>query len=209
MALCNKSAHAIRPFLPCRILSLGWPNDIERLETFAASTMDVVDVVAHRGMERIVDLSYPIDLGQYDLVIDPGTLEHVPNIAQGFINAASAVRPGGHIMHHGPITMLNHGYWNLNPNWFVDFYDHNGFKIELMEMTSNGTCFDDVTMRSWPNSNVCERFVVPSESLILVVAERNQDRPISLPLCQSHWLTQSHSPIIKSLIVSCPEPKQA
>jgi hypothetical protein len=51
------------------------------------STLECVDIVASRGCERIVDLNYSAELGQYDLVLDCGTTEHCFNVGQAIINA--------------------------------------------------------------------------------------------------------------------------
>jgi len=82
-----------------------------------------------RGDEIIADLNHPCELGQYDLVIDPGTLEHCFNIAQAAFNAANAVKVGGHILHVNPVSMVNHGFYNLSPTWYYDFYKANDFEI--------------------------------------------------------------------------------
>lgn len=53
--------------------------------------LDVFDVIKERGCEIIADLNYPIvdeHLGQYDVVMDVGTLEHCFNIAQAGMNMA-------------------------------------------------------------------------------------------------------------------------
>ena len=54
-----------------------------------------VDVHASRGVERIVDLNAPAELGKYDIVMDMGTIEHCFNIGQALKNAVNAVDIGG------------------------------------------------------------------------------------------------------------------
>lgn len=105
------------------------PETTELLTLMGAQSVSYVDIVASRGQEKIVDLNAPAELGQFDLVIDPGTLEHCFNIGQGFVNAANAVKVGGHIFHANPASMMNHGFWGLNPTTYWDFYQHNGFDV--------------------------------------------------------------------------------
>jgi hypothetical protein len=160
MGLVRASLEAIAPYVRgARILSLGYPDllatpedlrDVlgatpaparadtgrpETLETFASigAAMRIVDVAAVRGVEELVDLNIPQDLGEYDLVLDAGTLEHCfcPGIA--LLNMAGAVRAGGRIFHAPPVSMLNHGFYNLCPTLFNDFYLQNGWAIELQE----------------------------------------------------------------------------
>ena len=185
MALNQVTAEELKKHLPGRILSFGHPGHIERVD-LTGSTLASVDLFGHEGMEWIADLSLPHDFGPYDVVLDPGTIEHCSNPAQAFINAASAVRSGGVIIHESPVTMVNHGYWNLCPSWFEDFYGHNRFKIERMELTK-GPSYDAVKIVPWPTSNRCEFIHLPMETCVLVVARRHGTDPITLPLCEKKW----------------------
>ena len=97
------------------------------------STLECVDVICWRGFERVLDLNEPHDLGEFDLVIDPGTTEHCFNIGQAIMNAARAVRVGGRIYHSPPMTMINHGFYNVCPTALWDFYEQNGWRIEFLE----------------------------------------------------------------------------
>ena len=105
------------------------PDTLELFEQVGA-TLTVVDFTPERGMERIADLNYPHDLGKFDLVIDPGTLEHCFHIGQALMNAANAVKAGGKIFHLSPVSMINHGFYNLCPTLYFDFYTQNGWKVE-------------------------------------------------------------------------------
>lgn len=94
--------------------------------------VDYVDIVQVRGPERIVDLNYPEDWHgeKYDVVIDGGTSEHCFNIGQVFKNILAAVQPdGGIVIHINPLNMMNHGFWNICPTAYVDFYGDNGFEM--------------------------------------------------------------------------------
>lgn len=85
-----------------------------------------IDLVRSRGAERIEDLNLPLatDLaGRFDIVLDPGTVEHCFNVGQAFRNVRDAAKPGGIIIHENPLSMVNHGFWNINPGTYHDFYD--------------------------------------------------------------------------------------
>jgi hypothetical protein len=109
----------------------------ETVETFAllGSTLKCIDIHASRGCEEIIDLNYLTNLGKFDLVIDAGTIEHCFNIGHAILNASNAVKAGGHIFHSPPMTMLNHGFYNVCPTLLFDFYYQNGWEIE--HLTSN------------------------------------------------------------------------
>ena len=108
------------------------PESFEFFEHMGA-TLECVDYHQTTGDEKIVDLNEPHDLGKFDLVLDPGTLEHCFNIGQAIINASQAVKVGGRILHLSPMTMMNHGFYNICPTFFHDFYGQNNWEITTLE----------------------------------------------------------------------------
>ncbi len=111
---------------------------VESVHFFALLGFDleVLDVVEARGGELLHDLNEPVPQrlhARYALVVDPGTLEHCFNIAQAAKNVAEMVAPGGCAFHGNPLNMYNHGFYNLNPTWYSDFYAANGFRLESIE----------------------------------------------------------------------------
>lgn len=101
--------------------------------------LDVFDIVQERGCEILCDLNTTLFVTDwrknrglsysYDLVLDVGTLEHCFNIGQAAFNMASLVRDGGYILHENPFNWGNHGFYGLNPTWYADFYEANGFEL--------------------------------------------------------------------------------
>lgn len=138
-----------------------------------------VDVKEIRGGERICDLNYPQDLGRFDLVIDPGTLEHCFNVGQALMNAANAVDSGGHIFHISPISMVNHGFWMMSPTLYHDFYGQNGFDILEAHV---------VKREHMAEMPMTQRYGVASEVSMYVVARRNTLSPLKYPV-QTKYLT--------------------
>ena len=178
----------IQKHLPGSILSLGYPDHMEGHVDLRGSTLTCVDIVAHHGTERVVDLSVLQDLGKFDLVLDSGTTEHCANICNAYINAASAVKVGGHIIHEVPINMPNHGYWNISPIWFFDFYEANKFVVLRCDRTLSAP-FDQSRVLPWPGGSCVEQLnIVPEVSCTLCVARRTTDAPIVIPKCQDIWL---------------------
>lgn len=147
------------------------PETFELFE-FLGVKLTVVDFTKDRGMERIADLNHPQDLGEYDVVIDPGTIEHCFNIGQAFINAACAVKEGGLIMHLSPMTMLNHGFYNLNPTLYHDFYGQNGWdlrEVKILTATS-------------PRTSLTGRFDMHIDHLLRVQAFRKPESTLRFPV---------------------------
>ena len=152
----------------------------ETCHTFGllGSTLDCVDIHASRGCERIVDLNVPQELGEYDLVIDAGTIEHCFHIGQANNNAAGAVKVGGRIFHSPPMSMGNHGFYNLNPTLFFDFYTQNDWVLDNLSGV-NKTQHGPV-----PHT---KRFTLPAESSLHVLAKRTHARAFKTPM-QSKYL---------------------
>jgi len=142
--------------------------------------LDVIDIYAARGGEIIVDLNQPLPadfLLRYDLIIDPGTCEHCFNIGQAAINLAGMMKQGGFLVQVMPLNMLNHGFYNINPTWFHDFYPANGFQIQFLRGVSNIVW--DPQVFDLP---AFDRFrEVPPDSLIIAVVKRQEISPFKLP----------------------------
>lgn len=132
----------------------------------------IVDFTADHGIETIADLNHPQDFGVFDLVIDPGTLEHCFNIGQAFMTAANAVKEGGAICHLSPMSMLNHGFYNLNPTLFYDFYTQNGWEVRDFKV---------LPFRG-PRVEVSDRFDMHSEYLMRVIAFRTNSSSLKYPV---------------------------
>jgi hypothetical protein len=144
--------------------------------------LDVIDVVEARGGEIIQDLNDPLPEAhhaRYAAVLDAGTLEHCFNIGQAAKNIASAVAVGGFVMHGNPLNMYNHGFYNLNPTWYHDFYSANGFVVERLDIVA-----DAVSAR--PRIGKApghQRFGgVPENATLLAVARRKSLGEIRWPI---------------------------
>ena len=100
----------------------------------------IADISPARGDEIILDLNMPCPEKmhqEYALVIDGGTLEHCFNIAQAMKNIASMVAQGGWIVQGNPINWYDHGFYNLNPAFYFEFYGKNGFSVEFFKIVTN------------------------------------------------------------------------
>lgn len=130
-----------------------------------------IDIHASRGGERIVDLNgtLPADLiGAFDFVLDPGTLEHCFNIGAAIANVARAVAVGGYVCHFSPMSMFNHGFYNLNPTFFHDFYTQNGFEIALLK----GCVGDPLSSKTFEIPATARFADPPSDASLVVIAKR-------------------------------------
>jgi hypothetical protein len=141
----------------------------------------VIDVAAHSGLERIVDLNRPLpqDLARaFDLVVDTGTCEHCFNVAQAFVNACEALCAGGILVHAAPLNRVNHGFWSFNPTIYPDFFEANGFELQVMTGVT-GTL--GAGMRFFP-VEAFGHFQPPADSALYVVARRREILPLKWPV---------------------------
>lgn len=68
------------------------------------------------------------DTKNYDLVVDNGTMEHVFNVQQFLFNSSKLVKKNGFIIHINPLSgFINHGFYQVSPTLYKDFYASNGF----------------------------------------------------------------------------------
>lgn len=155
----------------------------DSLSIFDALGVDVTvtDIVAARGMERIVDLNEPLpeDLAaQFDFVIDTGTCEHCFNVGVAFRNACEAVKVGGFLVHAAPMNRYNHGFWNFSPTVYPDYFEANGFALHLL---TGVTC--DLVNGFKPFAvQPFARFEGERNAALYVVAERKERRPTVWPV---------------------------
>jgi len=145
--------------------------ETEELFEHLDAKLTIVDFTKDRGMEKIADLNQPHELGKFDLVIDPGTLEHCFNIGQAFLNAANAVKADGYIFHISPMSMMNHGFYNLCPTLLHDFYAQNHWRIEELK----------VMPRPFPVDST-DRFRLGTEYIIRCLVQRMEEEPLRMPI---------------------------
>ena len=110
----------------------------ETIDVFAkmGAKLIILDAIAWTGKEIICDMNQPLSdehHNRFDLIIDPGSLEHIFNVAQGVANMAHAVRVGGYVYHQNPLAFINHGFYSISPTFYMDFYLSNGFTLKELK----------------------------------------------------------------------------
>lgn len=171
--LMRKDSEAIcsRHGIPLRAI----PDAHSFLEA-AGCTLDVYDVVHERGCEIPLDLNLPCVPMDFDIVLDVGTAEHCFNIGMALMNMAEAVKEGGYILHENPSNWGNHGFYNLNPTLFFDFYNQNGFKVEELKLTMKDGRYGEL-------KNPTGRFTFPDEEFnIFCMAKRSKKQRLTYPI---------------------------
>ena len=124
-------------------------SDVEKIPTWScvqdivfknAIQFTFVDFQKYQGDEVLLDLNYPIVdeyVERFDAVLDLGTSEHVFNYPQALMNCHLFAKVGGIIYHEVPLNWPNHGFYNLSPTIFYDFYSDN--RAQLIECSGSFT----------------------------------------------------------------------
>jgi SAM-dependent methyltransferase len=93
--------------------------------------LHVLDLSGYEGADLIADLNQPVPpeyLNRFGLILDGGTMEHVFDIRQGMKNTADMLRPEGRAVHITPVNnYVNHGFVQVSPTLYHDYYVANGF----------------------------------------------------------------------------------
>lgn len=109
--------------------------------------LTVIDFKELRGESRFgpfheTDLNYAISPfafdDRFDIVLDPGTLEHVFNVPVALENIMNFSAPGGYILHWNPLQQPNHGFYNFSPTFYHDFYSANRMKVTEQYVCNHG-----------------------------------------------------------------------
>lgn len=135
-----------------------------------------VDSMPNRGVEELVDLNVRQDGWKdlFTLVINPGTVEHCFDVAAAMFNAWRALAVGGHILHVAPVTMVNHGFWNVCPTALADFLEMNGG--ELLSLVGRDREGFSVSLETQ------KRHKVPQETVLYALARKNKDVAETMPV---------------------------
>lgn len=94
------------------------------VEVLGATTCHSLDVSDYQQSEIICNLNHPVAqvyIGQYDVVFDGGTLEHLSNLPTALTNIFSLLRKGGIYYFGGPCNnWVDHGFFQFSPTFYSD-----------------------------------------------------------------------------------------
>jgi hypothetical protein len=110
----------------------------------------------------------------YDIIFDIGTLEHCFNISQAMQSISLFCKTDGLIIHSNPMTMLNHGFYNLNPTFYYDFYTYNNYEFLTSIMgVGEGVGFVDLPQTQRFNSDA---------KVVCCIVRKTKDSTIVWPM---------------------------
>lgn len=130
-----------------RTLTLGrqyidWGDGFARpaddlFRELGAGKLDALDASEFEGASVIHDLNEPMPeqlKGQFSVVFDGGTLEHVFNAGWALRQCLELVAPGGHYIGASPgNNQMGHGFYQFSPEFYYRVLSRDvGFQVELL-----------------------------------------------------------------------------
>jgi len=107
------------------------------VEVLGATSCHSLDVSDYQQCEIICNLNQPIaqaHIGQYDVVFDGGTLEHLSNLAMALGNIFGLLRLSGIYYFGGPCNnWVDHGFFQFSPTFYSDLCLDNP-DLELLDL---------------------------------------------------------------------------
>lgn len=177
---------------------LGWHGcqwldqvvDTQSFFTALGHHLDAIDRREVRGGEIVHDLNEPLPEalhGRYDILFDPGTIEHCFNVAEAMHSIANLVRVGGYVIQGVGLNYYNHGFYNFSPTFVWDFFGQNGFELMWAEGLNQRNHGREISKFEF---DWVGNFVLPASATsasIYYIARRRSLQPISWPT-QSKYL---------------------
>jgi hypothetical protein len=114
-------------------------SDVEFFQWLGFNTVDSLDFNALEDNNIIFDLNSeqtPEELTEsYDVILDPGTIEHVFHVPNFLKNIHRMLKVGGRIMHFAPASnQIEHGFYSFSPCFFIDYYAKNGYDLVSVKL---------------------------------------------------------------------------
>ena len=117
----------------------------------------------------------PTDLfGKYDFVCDNGTFEHILNQMNCFQAAHDLCSAGGHMFYHKPfIGHYNHGFFNYQPDLFVQLAASNRYEMKGMWYGIDyDPGYQEIDLKQQPETH---------HAILFVLMKKVRDEPFRLP----------------------------
>lgn len=109
-------------------------DDVAIFKSMGFGEVESIDYSSFEGATQILDLNQPIPdhlRGQFDVVLDSGTTEHIFHIPNALKNAVDLAKVGGRIIFCSPASnYVDHGFYSFSPTLFVDYFTANNLTVE-------------------------------------------------------------------------------
>jgi hypothetical protein len=113
-----------------RISNKGFTSELLKKAGFSYKALDIFDGDGVILFDLNLDVPGPKLTGEFDLVTNFGTTEHVIHQYAAFKTIHELAKPGGLIYHDLPMAGYHtHGYFNYNPLFFQHLASSNDYEI--------------------------------------------------------------------------------
>lgn len=112
------------------------------IDLLGASVCHSLDVSDYQKSEIICNLNHPLPrelVGQYDVVIDSGTLEHLSNLSIALENLFKLLKNGGIYYFSTPCNnWVDHGFFQFSPTFFIDLcFDNPNLELSDIHISTS------------------------------------------------------------------------
>jgi len=111
----------------------NYPSGDEIFQLLGFNSIQSLDSNEYEGATFTHDLNKPLlekNFGEFDLVYDGGTTEHIFDQITVLANIYKLLKIGGIVIHHTPANnFLDHGYFQPSPSFYYEYYLANGFEL--------------------------------------------------------------------------------
>jgi SAM-dependent methyltransferase len=153
------------------------------METLGAEQVQSLDASGFEGATIVHDLNLPVPeslKGQFDVVCDGGTIEHVINFPVVIRNCMEMVKVGGHLILGTPgNNLFGHGFYQFSPElWFRLLAPPQGYEVRRMVAVEYGprTRWFEVADPQVVRDRVTMTNRYPV--LLMVLARKTTEKPI-------------------------------
>jgi hypothetical protein len=162
------------------------------LELLGATMLHAIDYSPYEGAQILHDMNTDVPehlVGQYSLVLDGGSLEHVFNFPTAVRNCMTMTQLGGHFLAITPCNnYCGHGLYQFSPElYFRLFSPENGFerpRMYIVEDTQTAAWFEVIDPAVLTRRAV---LINQRPTNLYVMARRIGSVPIALSLQQSDY----------------------
>lgn len=164
-------------------------------EALGSRRLESIDACDFERATLIHDLNRPIPeawRGQFDIVYDGGTIEHVFSFQTAIQNCMELARVGGRVMLHTPANnYFGHGFFQFSPELFYRVFSAaHGFTVERMIAMEYGPRRRWFEVRDPAAIRARTPLINPFPVLLFVQARKDSARPfLQATLQQSDYAT--------------------
>lgn len=125
----------------------------------SVKTLDLFDERADYHFDMNNKLPHDLN-GQFNTVIDIGSIEHIFDTKQTLWNLFNLVKTGGHLLIHTPCNgYYNHGFYTFSPECLLQAIELNGFSLKYLKYST-------------PDGIEIENPAIVNDAIIWIVAQK-------------------------------------